>query len=67
MRVILDDKYENSDLHKVMENQCQHLRMTQRNELLKLLQIFEDFFGRTPGTWKTYPVDFEFKKYTKPI
>ena len=27
-----------------MENQCQHLTVTQRNELLKLLQKFEDFF-----------------------
>ena len=37
LRVILDAKYEKSDLHKVMENQCQHLTTTQRNELLKLL------------------------------
>ena len=44
LRVILDAKYEKVDLHKVVENQCQHLIMTQRNELLKLLQIFEDFF-----------------------
>ena len=25
-----------------MENQCQHLKKIQRNELLKLLQIFEE-------------------------
>ena len=31
LRVILDDKYEKADLHKVMENQYQHLIMTQRN------------------------------------
>ena len=35
--VILEDKYRKEDLHKVMENQCQHLTMTQRNELLELL------------------------------
>ena len=40
------------NLHKVMENQCQHLTVTQRNELLKLLQKFEDFFDGTLGTWK---------------
>ena len=31
LRVLLDAEYEKSDLHKVMENQCQHLTMTQRN------------------------------------
>ena len=31
LRIILDSKYEKSDLHKVMETQCQHLTMTQRN------------------------------------
>ena len=41
LRVILDAKYEKEDLHKVMENQCQHLTTTQRNELLRLLHKFE--------------------------
>ena len=41
LRVILDAKYEKVDLHKFMENKCQHLTMTQRNELLKLLQILK--------------------------
>ena len=59
LRVILDDKYEKSDLHKVMENRCQNLTMTQRNELIKLLQKFEEFFDGTLGTWKTDPVEFE--------
>ena len=43
LRVILDAKYGKYNLHKVMETQCQHLKMTQRNELIKLLQKFEDF------------------------
>ena len=38
--VILDAKYKKEDLHKVMETLCQHLTMTQRNDLLKLLQKF---------------------------
>ena len=42
--VILDAKYDKADLHKVMETQCQHLTVTQRNELLKLLQKFKYFF-----------------------
>ena len=40
LRVILDAKYEKADLHKVMENQCRHLPMTQRNQLLKLIHKF---------------------------
>ena len=50
-----------------MENQCQHLTMTQRNELLKLLQKFEDVFDGILVTWKTDPVDFKLKEDTKPI
>ena len=33
--IILDAKYENADLHKVMENQRQQLTMTELNELMK--------------------------------
>ena len=50
-----------------MEYQCQHLIMTQHNELLKLLQIFEKLFHVTLGTWKTDPVDFKLKEDVKPI
>ena len=35
LRIILYAKYENSDLHKVMETQCQYLTLTQRNDSLK--------------------------------
>ena len=41
LREILYDKYEKAKLHEVMETQCQHLTMTQRNESLKMLQQFE--------------------------
>ena len=61
LRVILYDIYEKAELHKVMENHCLHLTMTQRNEFLKLLQKFEDLFNGTLGTWKTDPVYFEQK------
>ena len=44
-----------------MESQCQHLTMTQRNELLKLLQKFEELFNETLGTWKTDPLYFKLK------
>ena len=36
-----------------MKNQCQHLTMTQRNELLKLLQKFEELFDGTLDTRET--------------
>ena len=50
-----------------MENQCQHLTMTQRNELLKLLQKFQKLFDGTIGNWKTDPVDFQLREDAKPI
>ena len=50
-----------------MENQCQHLTMTQRNESLKLLQIFKQLFNGTLVTWKTDPVDFKLKEDDMPI
>ena len=50
-----------------MENQCQHLTTTQRNEFLKLLQIFEELFDGTLGIRKTDPVEFNLNEYSKPI
>ena len=67
LHIILDAKHEKPDLHKVMENKCQHLTMTQCNELLKLLKIFEELFDGTLGTRKRYPVYFELKENVKPI
>ena len=65
--VILDDTYKKADLHKVMVTQCQHLKMTQRNDLLKLLQNFKELFDGKFGTWKIDLVDFELKEDAKPI
>ena len=50
-----------------METQCQHLTITQRNELLKLLQKFEESFDGTHGTCKIDPGYFELKEDVKPI
>ena len=44
-----------------METRCQHLTITQRNELLKLLHKFEELFDGTLDSCKTDPVDFELK------
>ena len=67
LRVLLDTKYEREDLHKVMENQCKHLTMTQRNKLLKLLHKFEEVFDGTLTTCEIDPVDFELKEDAKTI
>ena len=50
-----------------MVNQYQNITMTQRDELLKLLQISKEFFQGTVGTWKTDPLYLELKEDTKPI
>ena len=61
LRLIVDAEYEKVCLHKVMENQCHHLAITQHNELQKLWQNFDNLFNGTLGTWKTDSVDFESK------
>ena len=50
-----------------METQCQHLTMTQRNELLKLLRKFDELFDGTLGTLKIYPVYLQLKDTANPI
>ena len=50
-----------------MKNKCQNLIEIQHNELLKLLQNFKQLFSGTLVTWKTDPVEFEFKQYLKPM
>ena len=50
-----------------METQCQHLTVTQRNDLMKLLQKFEDMFDGTLGTWGTDSADFGLKEDAKPV
>ena len=67
LRAILDAKYEKADLDKVMETQCQHLTKIQRNDLLELLQKFEELFDGTFSTWKIDPVDFELKEVANSI
>ena len=49
---ILGDKYKNADKNKAMKNQCQNLTEMHQNELLKLLQEFDDMVGVTFGTYK---------------
>ena len=37
LHVVLDAEYEKADLNKFMQNQCQHLTETQRNEFAKVV------------------------------
>ena len=56
-----------SNLQKVIETQCQHSTMTQRNVLVKLLQRFEESFDGTLGTRKKDPLEFDLIEDTKTI
>ena len=67
LHIILDVKYEKETLHKVMETQCQHLTVAQRNDLLQRLQKIEDFLDGTLGTWKPDSLDFKLKEDENPI
>ena len=66
MQIILDTKYEKSDINKVMKEQCQHLTTNESENILKRLK-YEDLFDRTLGKWNTAPVDLELKDDTKPV
>ena len=50
-----------------METQCQHLKITEPYELLKLLQKFDQVLDGTLGAWKTDPVNFELRKDSNTI
>ena len=67
MRRIMDAKYKNAYLNKVMAKQCQHLSIKEPEKLLKHPLKFEYLFDGKLGTWKTTPVDLELKDDTKPV
>ena len=56
MPIIMDDKYEKSNLDEVMNKQFQHLNTKERYKLLNILNKFKDLFDGTLGTWNTTPV-----------
>ena len=63
---ILDANYEKADLPQVVKDNCTHLTEDQQQELLGLLQDFEELFDGTLGDWKTEPVHLELKPDAKP-
>ena len=52
--------------HKLSKKNCTHLTEDQQQELLELLQDFEELFDGTLGDWKTEPVHLELKPDAKP-
>ena len=67
MPIIIDDKYENSNLNEVMNKQFQHLNTKERYKLLNILNKFKDLVYGTLGTWNTTPVGLELKDDSKPV
>jgi hypothetical protein len=63
---ILDAKYEKANLPEVVNNNCKHLTINQRNKLLRLLIQYEELFDGTLGDWKGESVNFELKPDAKP-
>ena len=64
-RKILDADYHKADLREVVSKQAS-LDSDEKEELLELLQEFEELFDGTLGDWDTEPVDFELKEDAKP-
>ena len=50
-----------------METQCQHLTMTQRNELIKVVEKLNYLFMEHLEPGKKDPVDFKLKEDKNPI
>ena len=67
MSRILDAKYKNSNLNKVMTKQCQHLNAEERKRLLILLRKFEDLFDGTLDMWNTTLLELGLKDDAKPV
>ena len=67
IRRIIDAKYENSDLNKVMTKQCQHLNTTECYRIINILKKYKYLFGVTLGTWNTTSVDLELEDDAKPV
>jgi len=63
---ILDAKYEKANLPEIVDDNCTHLSVIQRNALLRLLLQHEELFDGTLGDWRGEEVTFELKPEAKP-
>ena len=64
---ILDAKYDKANLPEIVNDNCKHLTVTQRNALLSLLLQHEELFDGTLGDWRGEEVNFELKPEAKPF
>ena len=55
---ILDAKYQKTNLPRMVNDNCKHLSVTQRNALLCLLLQNEELFDGTLGDWRGEDVIF---------
>ena len=54
------------DFKQVADNATQ-LKAEERNQLLRILEYFKEFFDGTIGDWDTEPIYLELKSYSKPF
>ena len=59
---ILDANYEKADLPAVVKQHSSHLNTVQQDELISLLQEFEELFDGSLGEWQTPPISLELKE-----
>ena len=58
---MLDAKYEKADNPAIIEENCTHLKDTEQQQLLRLLQEFEELFDGTLGEWNASPTKLQLK------
>ena len=64
---ILDANYEKADIPAVIEENCTHLDVNQRMQLVELLENYKELFDGTLGCWKTDPVSLKLKEGATPF
>ena len=55
------------DLNKAINEHCQHLTVTEQEQLLILVKKYKKNFGISLGTWDMISVEFEIKEGAKPL
>ena len=65
MKRILDAKYSKADIKTIAESST-HLDPQERNELYKLLKMYEFLFDGNLGTWHGNPYDIKLKPDAEP-
>jgi hypothetical protein len=64
--LILDAKYQKTDLQSIIRDNRKHLSANQQKKLLQLCKKYESLFDDTLGVWKTKQVSFQLKEGVSP-